>query len=171
MRRRGAWTQRPRTPHSGEITGTIAPGASTASPHDVEITVTDPDGATASAAFRWTVAPVSTTPAAVRIDIWPFCIRNDGHGVIPVVIYGSAAVKASQIDLSSVELEGMQVQRVGGLYAALRWDFDRDGHLDLLVLIDDEAGAIPPHATTATLTARLRDGTAIAGTDAICLVP
>ncbi len=158
-------------PDSGEIAGTIAPGASAASPYDVEVTATDPDGATATAGFHWTVALPSTTPVPVRIDIWPFCIHNDGHGLIPVVIYGSDSVATSRIDLSSVELEGMHIQRLVGLYAAVRWDFDHDGHRDLLVLIDNEAGAVPPHATAATLTARLRDGTAITGTDAICLAP
>jgi hypothetical protein len=38
-------------------------------------------------------------------------------------------------------------------------------------MIDDVAGAIPAGATDATLTAILDDGTPIAGTDDVCLLP
>jgi hypothetical protein len=38
------------------------------------------------------------------------------------------------------------------------------------VLIDDVAGAIPAGTTTVTMTARLRDGTELAGTDEVRVV-
>lgn len=47
---------------------------------------------------------------AIAIDIkpgeTPNCINNNGQGVIPVAIWGSASFDASQIDSSTIELEG-----------------------------------------------------------------
>jgi hypothetical protein len=65
----------------------------------------------------------------------------------------------------------MPVARIGPFFLAIKVDLNGDRRKDLLVMIDDVAGAIPPGATEATLTASLHDGTAIAGTDDICLLP
>ena len=154
---------------SGQITGTVASGAASDSPYDVEVTVTDPDGATATTQVQWTITPPDTDTLAVDIAIWPFCIHNNGHGVIPVVIYANADVSAAAIDLSSIRLEGMPVARLGPWHLAVKIDLNRDHLNDLVILIDDVAGAIPAEATEATLTARLTDGTPIAGTDTICV--
>ena len=53
----------------------------------------------------------------VRIDIQPGagvgCINNDGHGVIPVAIFGSADLDVGWIDPATVTLESMDVRMVG----------------------------------------------------------
>ena len=158
-------------PASGGISGTIGAGADTASPYTVEVTVTDPDGVTASATFQWTVYPRPVDTATVRIDIVAPCIFNDGFGVIPVVIYGNERVDTSNIDLATVELEGMPVQRIFRRHVGIVHDFDGDGVDDVLVLIDERAGSLREGATTATLTGQLMDGTPIEGSDDICLLP
>jgi hypothetical protein len=59
----------------------------------------------------------------------------------------------------------MPVARILGVPLAIRWDVDQDGRKDLIVLIDDVAGALPTGPQTLTVTARLRDGREIAGAD------
>ena len=152
---------------SGEISGTIAAGAASDSPYTVEVTVTDSDGATASTEFGWTVR---TTPVWVEVDVVPHKILNDGHGFILVVIFGDADVDARRIDARTVELEGMPVATIFGKPLALRWDVNLDGYKDLIVLIDDIAGAIADGTTRVTVTAQLRDSTEIAGTDEVRVV-
>jgi hypothetical protein len=152
---------------SGEISGTIEVGAATDSPYTVEVTVTDPGGATACTEFGWTVG---ASPVFVEVDVVPRKIVNDGHGLILVVIFGDADVAARRIDARTVELEGMPVATILGRPLAVRWDVNRDGYRDLIVLIDDVAGAIPAGTTTVTVTARLRDGTELAGTDEVRVV-
>jgi hypothetical protein len=152
---------------TGEINGTIAAGAAGGSSFMVEVTVTDSDGAIASTEFGWTVR---TTPVWVEVDVVPRKIVNDGHGLILVVIFGDADVDARRIDARTVELEGMPVATVLGKTLALRLDANRDGYQDLIVLIDDVAGAMPAGTTTVTVTALLRDGTEIAGTDEVRVV-
>jgi hypothetical protein len=152
---------------SGEITGVIAAGAAADSPYRGEVTVTDPDGQNASTEFQWTVR---TTPVWVDVDVVARKIVNDGYGLIPVVIFGDVDVDARRIDVRTVELEGMPVATFFGRHLALRWDINHDGYKDLVVLIDDIAGAIPGGTTTVTVTAQLRDGTQIAGTDEVRVV-
>jgi hypothetical protein len=149
---------------SGEITGVIAAGAAADSPYAVEVTLTDPDGQTVSTEFQWTV---KTTPVWVDVDVVARKIVNDGYGLIPVVIFGDVDVDARRIDVRSVQLEGMPVATFFGRPLALRLDVNHDGYKDLVVLIDDVAGAIPSSTRTVTVTARLRDGTEIAGTDEV----
>jgi predicted secreted protein len=158
-------------PDTGEITGTIEDQADAASPYTVEVTVTDPGEATATVNFHWVVLPATTGPVAVRIDILLPCLLINGFGVIPVVIYGNDEVDAGQIDLATISLEGMFVQRVLFRYLAVVHDFNGDGYDDVLVMIDEVAGSIPSGATTASLTGQLKDGTEIEGVDEICILP
>lgn len=157
-------------PDTGLITGSIADGADADSPYTVQVTVTDPDGATATTSFTWTVEPAEAAVVSVDIEIVPPVIVSDGHGVIPVVIFGNADVAGNQIDPATVRLEGMPVARLLGLWLTVRCDVDHDGATDLLVLIDDVAGAIPPGSTTATLTGETFGGTSFEGTDHIILL-
>jgi hypothetical protein len=100
------------------------------------------------------------------------CLLINGFGVIPVVIYGNDEVDdAGQIDLATISLEGMFVQRVLFRYLAVVHDFNGDGYDDVLVMIDEVAGSIPSGATTASLTGQLKDGTEIEGVDEICILP
>ena len=106
------------------------------------------------------VPAASPLPSASR--------RGGGTGrVDPSAARGSGRpdVAGNRIDPATVRLEGMPVARLLGLWLTVRGDFNRDGVADLLVLIDDVAGAIPPGTTTATLTGETSDGTRFAGSD------
>ncbi len=103
----------------------------------------------------------------------PNCFNNDGKGVIPVVIFGSADFSVTRIDPSTVTLEDLQVKAVGksdNLLASLE-DVDGDGFVDLVVQIQDEDGAFTSGTTTAILRGQTKKGNAIEGADTICIVP
>lgn len=155
-------------PGSGEIAGIIADGADAASPYLVEVVVTDSRGAPASSDFQWIVHPPEHPVVKVEIDILMPCIFVNGFGVIPVVIYGNEQVDGRDVDLATVELEGMPVARVWHRHVAVVADYNRDGIDDVLVMISD-TGAVPLGASSATLTGALDDGTTFAGTDAVCV--
>lgn len=119
--------------------------------------------------------PVSTIE--VQIDIKPGsdpnCFNNDGHGVIPVAILGSADFDVLDVDPATVQLEGLAVQARGKsnkLQAHIE-DVNHDGLDDLVVQIEDVDGSFTSGSGTATLTGNLFDGTKIEGSDEICVVP
>ena len=117
-------------------------------------------------------------PVKIDIDIKPGSdlnpINNNGKGVIPVAIFGNETFDVSQIDPSTVELEGCAIKAVGkkGKLLAHIEDVNDDGYDDLVVQIEDVAGAFV--GPTATLTGNLFEeygSTPIEGTDLIRLVP
>ena len=121
------------------------------------------------------VVTVDTT-LTIEIDIKPGsdpnCFNNNGNGVIPVALLGSATFQADQVDVPSIELAGMAVRVVGkkGNIQAHLEDVNYDGFVDLVVQIEDEDGVFELGAAEATLTGSLLDGTAFEGVDAICIV-
>jgi hypothetical protein len=50
-------------------------------------------------------------------------------------------------------------------------DWNDDGHLDMVCHFEDDPGNWTEGDSTAILTGSLLDGTAIEGTDTICIVP
>lgn len=153
---------------SGEITGTVTSDAG--SPYQVEVTVTDLSGATASSTFGWTVHPAQTGVLDVDIDILLPCLFVNGVGTIPVLIYGNDQVDGRQIDPATVVLEDMPVVRILRTYVTVVADYNRDGIRDMLVMIRD-TGQVPRYATDVTLTGQLRDGSDFAGSDSACSFP
>jgi hypothetical protein len=116
----------------------------------------------------------------VEIDIKPGsdpnCFNNDGHGVIPVAILGSADFDVTQVDAGTVKLEGLDVAARGKAEKLLAHveDVNGDGFDDLVLNIEDTDGTFSSGSGTATLTGNLLTafgGTPIQGTDAICVVP
>ena len=111
----------------------------------------------------------------IDIDIKPGSdinpINNNGNGVIPVAIFGNETFDVADIDPETVALEGCAIKAVGkkGKLLAHIEDINDDGYADLVVQIEDVAGAFV--GPTATLTGELFDGTLIEGTDVICIVP
>jgi hypothetical protein len=102
----------------------------------------------------------------------PNCFNNDGHGVIPVAILSSADFDATQVDPSTVSLNGQAVRVVGkGNMQAHIEDVNGDGLDDLVVQIEDVDGTYQEGDTIATLTGATSDGASILGTDALCIVP
>lgn len=118
----------------------------------------------------------------VNIDIkpgsYPNCFNNDGKGVIPVAILSDpdSGFDATQVDPSTVRLSGLSIKVAGKsdkLLAHIE-DANGDGISDLVTQIQDSDGAFEPGTTMATVTGNLYQeygGTAIEGTDEICLVP
>lgn len=124
--------------------------------------------------FDWRIAPAVIE---VEIDIKPGsdpnCFNNDGHGVIPVAILGSADFDVASIDPATVTLESLAVRAAGkkGNLQAHIEDVNGDGFADLVVQIEDIDGAFTNGTGTATLTGQLLDGRPFQGTDDICIVP
>ena len=115
---------------------------------------------------------VETVAIDIKPGSDPNCFNNDGHGVIPVAILGSADFDATRVDPASVQLAGMSVRVVGrGNMQAHSEDVNNDGFIDLVVQIADVDGTFQPGADTAILTGNLYDGTSIEGSDSICIVP
>jgi len=120
-----------------------------------------------------TVAPVYAV-IAVDIDIKPGsdpnCFNNDGNGVIPVAILGSASFDATQVDPLTLSLDGQSVKTKGnGAPQASVEDVNNDGFDDLVVKIIDTDGTYTVGTVTATLTGQLFDGVSIVGSDSICI--
>ena len=111
----------------------------------------------------------------VNIDIKPGsdpnCFNSDGHGVIPVVILGSADFDAATVDPFTVFLDGAEVRVKGksGNAGSLE-DVNGDGFLDLVIQIMDR-DSYSSRDTMATLTGETFDGVPIEGTDSICIRP
>ena len=143
----------------------------------------DPNNATAfptaltfvsDGSFTGTMTPM--VPNQVEIDIKPGsdpnCINSDGHGVIPVAILSSADFDATQVDPTTVSLDSQKVRVVGkGNTQAHIEDVNGDGLDDLIAQIEDLDGTYQAGDISATLTAATFDGTAIVGTDTLCIVP
>jgi len=130
---------------------------------------------TMTGTFDWSIGGI-----AVDIDIKPGsdtnCLNTDGHGVIPGAILGSADFDVTQIDASTIALEGLEVAARGeaGQLLAHIEDADGDGFDDLVVQIEDADGTFTSGSGTATLTGYLLPefgGTLFQGTDNICVVP
>ena len=119
----------------------------------------------------------SVGPVDVTIDIKPGSepnsINNNGKGVIPVAIFGSADFDVSQINLSTVDLEGCGIKEVGkkGKLLAHYEDVNTDGFVDLVVQIENQEGTFNVCDTSATLTGELFGGILFEGTDSIRIVP
>lgn len=128
----------------------------------------------------WNIEDTLSCVIPVEIDIKPGsdpnCFNNNGNGVIPVAILGSISFDVTQIDPETVKLEGLVIKAVGKsnkLLASVE-DVNGDGYDDLVVKIEDIDGTFSSGDGTAILTGNLYpeyDGTAIEGTDAICVVP
>jgi hypothetical protein len=133
----------------------------------------DPEANPTGLIFKATVA--YSCPIVVSIDIKPgsdpSCFNNDGHGVIPVAILGSADFDVTRVDPGTVQLEGLAVSAKGKsnkLLAAYE-DVNGDGYPDLVIKIEDVDGTFTQGSGTATLNGNLYDGTPIQGTGDICI--
>lgn len=113
---------------------------------------------------------------AVEIDIKPGsetnCFNINGHGVIPVAILGNEGFDVSSVAQSTLKFGGLAVRVRGNRNPQCGVeDSNADGFADLVCQFQDDAGMWEAGEDEATLTGELLDGSAIRGTDAICLVP
>jgi hypothetical protein len=115
----------------------------------------------------------SATTKSVSIDIDPGndppCINNNGKGVIPVAIFSNEDFDATQVDPSTISLDGQMV-RIKKHAQAYTEDVNDDGLEDLLVNIEDVDDTYQAGEVTATLTGETFDGKSIIGTDNICII-
>ena len=127
--------------------------------------------------FGDSVTATVTLALPVNIDIRPGsesnCFNNNGHGVIPVAILGSETLDVSNVDSTSLKLDGFAVRMKGNKGPSCAFgDSNGDGFSDLVCHFeDDTADNWTEGAATATLTGELMNGVPIVGTDAICIVP
>jgi hypothetical protein len=114
-------------------------------------------------------------PIQVQVDIKPgsdpSCFNNDGNGVIPAAILGSATFDVSQVDVATVSMEGLKVAVKGknAKYLASYEDVNLDGYPDLVVKFADVDGVFAKGSGFATITGNLKDGTPFMGTGDICV--
>lgn len=119
----------------------------------------------------WVFADIYV-PIDIKPGSDPNCFNNNGKGVIPVAILGSASFDVTQIDVQTVKLASMEIKSAGKnneLLAHIE-DVNDDGFDDLVVQIQDENAVFPPGDSTATVTGSLIDGTLFQGSDTICIV-
>lgn len=118
----------------------------------------------------------------VLIDIKPGSYPNsfnaNGNGVIPIAILGSADLDAADIDPSTLSFEGAVVRVKGNgtcqcsLKDVTSHQGPPDGYLDLVCqFLDDFSDGWVLGDGSATVTGYLLDGTPIAGSDSISIVP
>lgn len=115
----------------------------------------------------------------VDIDVQPSddgsvgCMNNDDHGVIPVVIFGSAEFDVHTIDVGSISFEGMSVA-VRGKADRQQYtitDYNGDGYEDMEVKIADGDGYSASGSSSATLTGNISNSNdTFSGTDVVCVV-
>lgn len=123
-------------------------------------------------------AVLDCTPpvVAVAIDIKPGsdpnCFNINGHGVVPVAVLGAEDFDVYEIDLSSLSFSGLEVRMRGNKGPLCSVDYSNDdAYLDLICHFEDDSDMWTVADGEASMTGNLLDGTAIEGTDSICVVP
>ncbi len=101
------------------------------------------------------------------------CVNNNGRGVIPITILGSATLAVTKIDPSTLRLDSLAVKVVGPTEKALVHyeDVNADGFVDLVAQMQDVGDTFTTGQANATITATLIDGTRLSGTAPMCVVP
>jgi hypothetical protein len=133
------------------------------------VRATDPAGASATTSFRWSVHPAADEALTVRVDVLVPCPCRPRLPLVPVVVYGTQQVSGSDVDLSTVRLDGFPVAKVLRRYVGVVHDVDGDGFKDVVIAIDTRDGRLPA-AGTLTLTGQVKDGNVIEGNDDRCTV-
>jgi hypothetical protein len=123
-------------------------------------------------------ATISTT-VDVDIDVKPAdggrCLKLNGHGVIPVVIFGSDAFDVTQINLDttiaeSLSFNGLAVRVRGNKGPLCSTGYDNDDQfLDLICHFEDDPSQWVEGSNIAELTGQLLDGTSFRGLEPICV--
>ena len=112
----------------------------------------------------------------ITIDIKPMAKSSGEHQLkkagVPVVIFGSAYLNVSSIEIDSLVLEGLGVMRDEKRNSMAVIDFvNDDPYPDLVVNFENTAGSFFKDLSQATLTGNLSDGTIISGNDPFSVSP
>lgn len=128
------------------------------------------DGWDAGVGFDDITFTLSEVPIDIKPGSDPNCFNSDGNGVIPVAILSNEWFDATEVDPSTVTLEGSEVavRGNGNKTLASEEDVNDDGLTDLALKIEDE-DAFTEGSGTATLTGSTFDGTSFEGSDSICI--
>lgn len=132
---------------------------------------TNPGGLIYDLAINYVYDPVTVVDIDIKPGSFPSCFNNDGNGIIPVAINGSATFDVMTVNAGSVELQGLKVAVKGKsdkLMAAYE-DWNGDGYLDLVLKIVDGDNTFQQGSGTAKLTGLLNDGSPFEGTGDICI--
>ncbi|MEK7608230.1 MAG: NlpC/P60 family protein [Patescibacteria group bacterium] len=124
-----------------------------------------------------TISPTGTVNSfiPVIIDIKPGILPNSinlgSNGVVPVVVFGSAALDVHQINPATIKLANASVRlRGSGQPMASYSDMNNDGFTDIVVQISTEALQLTSGDVVANLEGRLADGATIKGSDSVRIV-
>jgi len=118
--------------------------------------------------FKFPVIPVSVD---IKPGSYPNCFNNNGHGVIPIAILGAQDFNATEVDPTTVVLDGMYVSVKGnGSPQASTDDVNNDGILDIVVQIEDLDGIFSEGDSIGTVKGSTYGGENFQGTDSICIV-
>jgi hypothetical protein len=140
----------------------------------------------AIAQVRYTIAPPPPPVQKIVFDVQPGSCENNfntrSQGVTPMVIYGSSNLSVSDINLSTIRINGIaplrtSFERVGAPYTKVN-DCDcsatgSDNIMDLALKFDTQAlvpslaGVADNARTTLVITGKLNDGTDLEGRDCI----
>lgn len=122
-------------------------------------------------------------PISVHIDIKPGSDPNsismNADGLLPVAILGEGTFDVSNINVSTIELGGIDIASRGSFKAPkIAYSFEDvngDGYTDLMAFFSKSdligESALTEMTTVLALTANLQDGTPIEGTDSVRVVP
>lgn len=112
----------------------------------------------------------------VNIDIKPDsdsnCLNMNGHGVIPVAIFGNSGFDVNDINLDSLSFAGLKVRIRGKRGSLCSFEYVNDDEfLDLVCHFEDNLDNWEPRDGIAGLTGKLQNGKSFEGTDSICVIP
>ena len=94
------------------------------------------------------------------------------QGNTPVVIYGSAHLDVSNINIESLYIENLAMKVIGKAHnLSTIVHFDDDDYPDLIVMFEDISHFINKNLSQATLSGNLSDGTIIYGNDNNLILP
>jgi hypothetical protein len=133
-------------------------------------------GSQGSALLLFDNVSISAALIQVAIDIKPGsspnCFNINGHGVVPVAVLGSASFSVSDIDQTSLLLDGLLVRVRGNRGPQCSSsEVNGDSWTDLVCQFEDQPGNWLGGTSVGTLTGALTNGDRFQGTDSICIVP
>lgn len=155
------WGNGTTTPSTLNASGTTVLGSSTflaLGSYTVTLSVTDTDGQTG---FKSITVNVGARPVSATIDLSSINLNGGGDGDIKITLSRDSGIDVSLVDVSSIRLGSVGVNRKGnGFQAELQADQRLALHFSRRALID--AGVLTPSTTELDLTGALTTGVRIA---------
>ena len=136
-----------------------------------------PSGGSADYLITGQLFSLSAEPLlGVDIDIkpgdGPNCLNINGNGTIPVAVLGSLEFDVSNVDIDSLDFDGLAVRARRNGRPQCSFEFSNsDSFLDLVCHFTDDSTAWTGGVGTASLMGKLLDGAPFRGSESICIVP